>query len=189
MNEWMFSLFFAALLVGYVLVHLRLLRFEEHLQKLAGIRGLDDRLRSLDDRLRQLAESMDKVRLDRVEGQLARLHDDLEDLREATTDVRHAVVQIPQPVLAAPSEAAVVTVAPTAETAGERLIGVVERRLLQLGYREVQILSRLDEARLEQDLEVQVECELGGMPVKGRVRVRNGAVLDVALQTVAQMFP
>lgn len=190
MDALQFSLFFVALLVGYVLVHLRLVRFEEHLQKLSGIRGLDDRLRALDDRLRLLAESMDKLRGDRIEGQLERLHDDLEDLREATADVRHAVVQIPQPVLAAPSDVpAMVAAAAPVESNGERLIGIVERRLLQLGYREVQILSRLEDARLDQDLEVQVECERGSMPVKGRVRVVNGAVRDVAMQTVTQMFP
>jgi len=30
-------------------------QIDEHLQKLAGIRSLDDRLRGLDERLRQLA--------------------------------------------------------------------------------------------------------------------------------------
>ena len=54
MTPLQFTLFFVALLVGYVLVHLRLVRFEEHLQKLAGIRGLDDRLRQLDERLHYL---------------------------------------------------------------------------------------------------------------------------------------
>src|SRR5690349_475803 len=97
MDALQFTLFFVALLVGYVLVHLRLVRFEEHLQKLAGIRGLDDRLRALDDRLAQLGESFEKVRLERVEGQLQRLHEDLEMLREATAEMRHAVVEIPAP--------------------------------------------------------------------------------------------
>ena len=39
------------------------------------------------------------------------------------------------------------------------------------------------------DAELQVECWRGGMPSKGRVLVRNGAVRDVAVQTVTQMFP
>lgn len=186
MDALQFSLFFVALLVGYVLVHLRLLRFEEHLQKLAGIRGLDDRLRQLDDRLQKLGESFDKIRLERVEGQLERLHDDLEDLREATGDVRHAVVQIPAPPatapVAAPREVPV-------ESAAARILALVESRLLQQGYHDVNVLSDLSQADAGRDVELQVECWRGGMPVKGRVLVRNGSVRDVALQTVVQMFP
>lgn len=187
MDPLQFTLFFVALLVGYVLVHLRLVRFEEHLQKLAGIRGLDDRLRQLDERLQKVVESFDRVRLDRVEVQLDRLHDDLEDLREATSEVQHAVVQIPlpSPMPAPVSGAAVETV----ESPNDRLLQLVENRLLQLGYHDIVVLSDLQGADLARDIELQVECWRGGMPVKGRVVVRNGSVRDVALQTVATMFP
>lgn len=185
MDGLQFTLFFVALLVGYVLVHLRLVRFEEHLQKLAGIRGLDDRLRQLDERLLQLAAAFDRVRLDRVEGQLERLHDDLEDLREATGAVQHAVVQIPAvPPVSAPAAAE-----PVAAESTPRLVALVENRLLQLGYHDVVLLSDLEGVDASRDLELQVECWRGGMPVKGRVTVRNGSVRDVALQTVATMFP
>lgn len=188
MGDVQFSLFFVALLVGYVLVHLRLVRFEEHLQKLSSLRGLDDRLRSLDDRLRLLAESFDKVRLDRVEGQLARLHDDLEDLREATSGVQQAVVQIPQPVMQAPP--VVLEPAPKVVTrAADLVLSRVETRLQELGYHAVRVLDDLSGVQLEHDLELRIECERGGMPVKGRVLVQNGTVRDLALQTVVQMFP
>ena len=62
-------------------------------------------------------------------------------------------------------------------------------RLLQLGYVQLRLLTDLREQRLEGDVEVQVECERAHMPFKGRVLVRNGAVRDVALQTVAPTFP
>lgn len=188
MDAMQFGLFFAAILVGYVLVHLRLVRFEEHLQKLAGIRSLDDRLRGLDERLKQLGESFEKVRLDRVEGHLDRLHDDLEDLREATLDVRHAVVHIPQPTIiqaAETSPAATIQL----ESPAMHVRALVETRLLQLGYGNLQILTDLGAVSTEHDLEILVEAERGNMPVKGRVLVRNGAVRDVALQSVVQMFP
>ena len=173
MSTLQFTLFFLALLVGYALVHLRLVRFEEHLQKLAGIRSIDDRLRSLDEHLRQLLQAFEKVQLERVEQRLDRLHEDLEDLREATTDVRSAVVQIPA----------------TLETWSARLRGLVESRLLQLGYGNLRILTELADAPADRDVEVQVECERNHMPCKGRVLVRNGSVRDVAMQPVAQMFP
>ncbi len=183
-----FALFFVALLVGYVLVHVRLARFEEHLQKLAGIRGLDDRLRALDDRLAKLAESFDKIRLDRVESHLDRLHDDLEDLREATGDVQHAVVQIPAPVVQATPEPVVVERSPM-ESPTQRFLALVEKRLLELGYHDIDVLTDLGRLDLDRDVEVVVEAQRGGMPVKGRVQVRNGSVRDVALQSVVTMFP
>lgn len=194
MSDLQFGLFFVALLVGYALVHLRLVRFEEHLQKLAGIRSLDDRLRGLDDRLRLLAEAFDKVRIDRIEQHLDRLHDDLEDLRETTQDVQQAVVQIPAPTIVAASEPApvVVTQAPPAaptESGGARLCALVANRLLQLGYGNLQILTELGDVDFAGDHELIVEAERGQMPVKGRVVVRNGAVRDIALQSVVQMFP
>jgi hypothetical protein len=185
MDATQFALFFVALVVGYVLVHLRLVRFEEHLQKLAGIRNLDDRLLSIDARLQKLADSFDRLRLERIEGQLDRLHEDLEDLREATGEVQHAVVQIPVPPPG--SEAAAASA--FADSPGVRIAALVESRLLQLGYHNLRLLSELGNVRTGEDVEVQVECERNGMPVKGRVVLRNGAVRDVAMQTVATMFP
>jgi hypothetical protein len=180
-----FSLFFVALVVGYVLVHLRLVRFEEHLQKLAGIRSLDDRLRALDDRLAKLAESFDKIHLGRVEAHLERLHDDLEDVREATGAVQHAVVQIPPPP-PAPREP---VVPPPSDSPALRILALVETRLLELGYHDIDVLSDVGRADLDHECEVVVEAWRGGMPVKGRVTVRNGSVRDVALQSVVTMFP
>ncbi|MEZ6037703.1 MAG: hypothetical protein R3F29_09500 [Planctomycetota bacterium] len=188
MDTLQFSLFFVALLVGYVLVHLRLVRFEEHLQKLAGIRGLDDRLRALDDRLHKVSEAFGKVSLERIEQHLERLHYDLEDLREATGEVRHAVVQIPTLVVQQ-GESEVVVPAVRPESQSARLVGLVESRLLQLGYRKLRLLSDLTDADVATEVEVQVECERRGMPVKGRVVLRNGSVHDIVLQPVTQMFP
>lgn len=182
-----FPLFFVALVVGYVLVHLRLVRFEEHLQKLAGIRSLDDRLRALDDRLAKLGESFEKIHLDRIEAHLERLHDDLEDVREATGEVQHAVVQIPAPAPAV-REPVVVESQP-AESPSQRLLSLVETRLLELGYHDIDVLTDLARLDLEREAEIVVEAWRGGMPVKGRVTVRNGSVRDVALQSVVTMFP
>jgi len=183
MDFWQFALFFVALVVGYVLVHLRLVRFEEHLQKLSGIRNLDDRLAQLDERLRLVVESLDRLRLDRIESQLARLHDGLEDVRDATLQSRQTTVEIPS--LPPPSQA----VAERVASPQARIMAVVEARLLDMGYHDIDVLTDLAGADGQRDLEVQVECWRGGMPVKGRLFLRNGTVRDVVLQTVAQMFP
>lgn len=188
MDSLQFALFFAALLVGYVLVHLRMIRFEEHLEKLSGIKGLDDRLRSLDDRVKQMAESTAKVSMERVSVQLERLHEDLEDLREATTEVKQAVVQIPTP--AAREKGGAAERGPVnPESPATRIVALIETRLLQLGYRHIRLIGNLAGAQMADEIEVQVEAERNGMPFKGRVVMRNGSVHDVNVQSVAQAFP
>ncbi|MFT4512103.1 MAG: hypothetical protein ACI89X_004477 [Planctomycetota bacterium] len=190
MSNLQFSLFFAALVVGYVLVHLRMIRFEEHLQKLAGIRAIDDRLRGLDDRVKQLAEKSGKVNLDRVSAQLATLHEDLEDLREATTEVRSAVVQIPTPTMvAAVAEDGSGQSAAHQESPATRIVAMIETRLLQLGYHNIRLLGDLGDVQMADEIEMRVEGERNGMPFKGRVIMRNGSVHDVNVQSVAQAFP
>ena len=61
--------------------------------------------------------------------------------------------------------------------------------LFRSGYSNLRILTDLRGVTFDGDVEVQVECERKGMPQKGRVLLRNGAVRDVALQTAAPMFP
>ncbi|MBM3963021.1 MAG: hypothetical protein FJ306_14135 [Planctomycetes bacterium] len=184
MDPLQFSLFFAALLIGYLLLHVRVARFEQHLEKLVLLRSIDDRLRQLDDRVQLLGQSVERIRVERVEAQLERLHDDLQDLREVTSGIQPAVVQMPTPTLPSATGGDAPAEAPAA-----RIVAAVENRLLQLGYRDVQILSDLQRLDAAVDAELQVECWRGGMPSKGRVLVRNGTVRDVAVQTVTQMFP
>lgn len=187
MSALQFTLFFVALLVGYVLVHLRLVRFEQHLKELASLRSLDERLKSLDDRVRTMSEGPSGQGLGRISTQLERLHDDLEDLREATDRMGEAVVKIPasQPVAAAGLyHEGSVDASPSS-----RIVAVIEARLLQLGYRNLRLLGDLSGAEFSDEVEVQVEAERNGMPVKGRVIARNGSVSDVHIQTVAQSFP
>ena len=182
MDPLQFSLFFAALLIGYLLLHVRVARFEQHLEKLVLLRSVDDRLRQLDDRMQLLGQSVDRIRVERVEAQLERLHDDLQELREVTGNLPPAVIQAAAPVAPPVGDA-------PAEAPAARIVAAIENRLMQLGYRDVQILSDLQRLDPAVDAELQVECWRGGMPSKGRVLVRNGAVRDVAVQTVTQMFP
>lgn len=201
MGSLQFSLFFAALLVGYVLVHLRMIRFEEHLQKLAGIRSLDDRLRTLDDRLKHVADAFEKVSFDRVSTQLERLHTDLQDLQESTVDVRQAIVQLPAVSSVASSGGSAgesqrivdgderVHMIPRNESPATRIVAMIETRLIQLGYRHLRLLGDLGDVQMADEVEVQIEAERNGMPFKGRVLVRNGSVCDVNVQSVAQAFP
>ena len=191
MSNLQFALFFAALLVGYVLVHLRMVRFEAYLQNLAGIRGLDERLRSLDDCVKQLAEKSGRPNFEGIAAQLDRLHEDLEDLREATGEVRSAVVQIPSAAVVAASgmDGSSDGGMAHSKSAATRIVAMIEIRLLQLGYHNIRLLGDLSDVQMADEIEVHVEGERNGMPFKGRVLVRNGSVHDVNMQSVAQAFP
>lgn len=186
-SDWQFSLFFVALLVGYILLHLRVVRFEEYLRELASLKSLNERVASLTTSLAHT----DSKRLERIEELLQRLHEDLEDLREVAQEAGERMVEVvriptpvPMPIPGPAGDEAALRAEP-----GERVRSLVETRLLQLGYTNLRLLTDLTTARLEGDFEVQVECERRNMPAKGRVLLRNGAIRDLALQTVAQTFP
>lgn len=186
METWQFSLFFAALLVGYVLIHLRIVRFEEHLRGLAVLRSIDERIAALPQQL----PTGDKERLHRIESQLQSLRDAIEDLRETGerigASLGEAIVQIPQPPAQVVVDAAAAASSPSP---AERTRALVEGRLLQLGFGNLRLLSDLSSLPLEGDVEVQVEAERRHMPYKGRVLLRNGSVRDVAMQSAATSFP
>ena len=80
-----------ALLVGYVLIHLRMVRFEQYLKEMAGIRTLNQRLETL-------AEALSRVRLDRVEQLLQQLHEDVRAVQRATSAVEETLVRQPPPI-------------------------------------------------------------------------------------------
>jgi hypothetical protein len=172
-----FSLFFAALLIGYVLLHLRLVRFEAHLREIAGLKLLNERLQGV-------SQTLERVRLDRTEEALGLLHDDLVALNDAAARVERLLRQEQEAASPRAGSPEAVAAAPPA-----RLRQIVEDRLLSLGYGNLRILTDLTGATLEDQRELIVECEKGHMPCKGKVVTRNGAIIDVQLQTVARTFP
>jgi len=178
MDVLQFSLFFVALLVGYLLIHVRLVRFERYLQEITGLKLLNDRLKGVSD-------VIERVRIDRIEEGISQLHDDLVALHDAIgrfEDSMHRDLgQVAQPQ---PSPREV-----TGPTAGERIRGAIETRLLALGYGDLKLLADLSNARLDEAYEVRVECLRDRMPHKGTIAVRNGAVVDVRMIAATQTFP
>lgn len=176
MDPLQFSLFFVALVVGYVLVHLRLLKFQEYLKEIAGIKILNERLKGVVD-------GMERVRLDRVEEQLQQLHEDLEGVSKGLARVERAS-------RAGGGGGGSTVIAPGAEpSAADRIRAAVEGRLLAMGFTNLRLLTDLSKANLDEEVEVLLECEKQGMRQKGRVRSRNGAVIGVDIQSVAIGFP
>lgn len=185
MSPLQFTLFFAALLVGYVLLHLRMVRFEVHLRELGQLRSIEEALVALDARVELLSRGGSNDALERLAGKLEQLHLDLQDLQEVTRRSAESFVTIPSspPIRTASGEEGIIAAPAT------RIVAVIESRLLELGYRNIRLLGDLDGVELSDEVEVQVEAQRNGMPVKGRVVTRNGSVSDVHIQTVAQSFP
>jgi hypothetical protein len=178
MTTFQFALFFAALLVGYVLVHVRLVRFEGYLKEIAGLKLLNERLKGV-------TEVIERVRIDRVEEALSQVHDDLVALQSALARFEDTVHRDIGQLAATPAAEA----PREGPTSGERIRAAIETRLLALGYGDLKLLADLTDARLDDTYEIRVECQRDRMPSKGTVIVRNGAVVDVRLQSAAQSFP
>lgn len=176
MSPLQFGLFFAALLIGYVLVHLRLVRFESYLREIAGLRQLNERLQGVSDSLKRVSISTLEDRVDMV-------HAELREIREAALRLERTFSERPVAI-----EAPALTTEPTLSEA-DRVRTVVESRLLALGYGSLHILTDLNTVSLDEGGEVTVECEKAQIAHKGKVVVGNGGVRDVRLQSVTQSFP
>lgn len=173
MNALQFSLFFAALLVAYLLVHVRLVRFETYLREVSALKVVNERLKGVSD-------SMTRVNLEPVEDRLDMIHAELRGLAEMAAKLEHTASRVRE--VSTPEVTA-------SEPAGERIRGVVETRLLALGYRNLRLLTDISAATMSDEIEIVVEAERNQMPCKGRVLTVNGEVRDVYLQSVAQSFP
>lgn len=172
MTNLQFSLFFVALLVGYIMIHLRLARFETHLREISHLKLLNERLKGV-------ADHLEGLRLDRIEEGLSLLHEDLEQVRDATLRVERSNAR---------AYADAGSTAVGAGSPGDRIRSAIESRLLGMGYGNLRILADLSDASLDDELEILVECDKDHMPSKGRVITRNGSIQDVQLQSVAGNF-
>jgi hypothetical protein len=178
MSTLQFSLFFAALLFAYVLVHVRLARFESYLKEIAVLKLLNERLQGV-------SEVIERVRLDRVEEQLGRLHEDLVEIRDGTARLERTLHRDLSQTISVATPAA----GGADGSSGERARAAIETRLLSLGYGELNVISDLSSVRLDEQYEIKVECLRDHMPHKGTVVFKNGSVVDVNLQSAAQSFP
>ncbi len=173
MSPLQFALFFAALLTGYVLVHLRLVRFEGYLREIGGLRLLNERLQGV-------ADSLKRAAVDRLEEKVESVHNELSDIRAVLERMERA-----PGARAVPETGGRVA----AESEQDRVRAAVEARLLALGYSNLNIISDLSGMSLAEPAEITVECEKGKIAHKGKVLLGNGGIRDIRLQNVTQSFP
>jgi hypothetical protein len=175
MDPLQFTLFFVALVVGYILVHLRLVRFEAHLREIAGLRQLNERLQGVSDALQRIS-------LATVEDRLDLACAELNELSQAAARIERALAE-------RRSDPVVVAAPPRAGSAPERVREAVESKLAALGYSNVQILTDLSGVSLDDDAELTVECDKQHIVHKGKVMTGGGGVRDVRLQDITRSFP
>ena len=170
MTTIQFGLFIAAVLIGFGLIYLQLLRFQTHLRDVSALKGVNDRLQGVSDALARMNLTNVEERLELILNQLSQLGGSCKRLERAVEQSRE---------LAAPAAAA----APYPPRA------LVETRLFSLGYRRLRLLTDLSSAKIADEVEVVVECEKNQMTHKGKVVACNGEIRDVSLQSVTQAFP
>ena len=73
MSTLQFGLFFAALLIGYVLVHIRLVRFEKYLREVSALKVVNERLQGVTDVLSRVDLAAVEERLEMIHGRLGEL--------------------------------------------------------------------------------------------------------------------
>lgn len=177
MSTLQFTLFFAGLLIGYVLVHLRLMKFEAYLKEISVLKLLNERLSGV-------AEAMDRIKVDNLEEGLQLLHEDAKELAANAVRIERSLSG-----LGGQGDEGNRTLTSSGQSAAEKVCAVVEERLFQLGYQKPRILTDLRHLHIEDEMEVLVECERQMMPYKGKIKTKNGAILDVDVHSVVSMFP
>lgn len=173
MTTLQFGLLLAALLIGYALIHIRLMRFENHLRDLAALKVVNERLQGVSDVL-------SRVELSSVEERLEQMLEQLAQLARIGARLEQALQRSREQALPA---------ATGAESPAEKIRALVESRLLSLGYHRLRLLSDLSSVTMADEVEVIVECEKNQMTHKGKVVTCNGEIRDVSLQSVTQVFP
>ncbi|MEQ8764044.1 MAG: hypothetical protein RL885_08960 [Planctomycetota bacterium] len=140
-------------------------RIETSLKEMPEIRTLSEKISNLDYVLRQIDFSEAETHLAELKAIAARVEIALAD--------------------AGPRYEAV---APVVTSGSERLVDLVERKLYNLGYESVVIVSNLQDLEKE-PWEIHVEATRRGGAFKGYLKIQNGSVQEVRLLPALEMFP
>jgi hypothetical protein len=173
---WLLAAILVACIVGAIAMWMLV-------QRAGGIERLRARLDVLDNvhaALAKMLASRDDLDLRRLEHVLIELRDGQRRLEDAL--LRAVATRRTPELLAGPT---------SPPGTGAELAERVENRLLALGYERIAIVTGaadLDEIARAGG-EVLVEARRDGVPCKGKLTVRGGALTEVSLQPAFATFP
>ncbi len=171
----------AAAVAVWILV-VRMKRLEAQLARRGSVEDLSAALT-------KAFEGRDALDLRRVEHVLL----DIRDGQKRVEDRLIAVVESRERAALAGDDGsrALVPALGSGPSAGRALADRIVTRLIALGYERVQLVTPSSElAALESEGgDVVVEARRDGSPCKGKVRVANGIIADVQIQSAYSTFP
>ena len=172
-NELQFVLIVVVLVILVVILYSRLGRFERYLKRLEGIPLLEDRLHGL-------AES-----LDHLEGSngTARVEQQLSEVQALLVQIRDALDSSAQ----GSREAGVLTHMPI--PGDWSIADLAERKLYNLGYQEVSIITDLSDVNPNEPIRVVVEAKKDGAIYKGHMTIHGSSMVEMDLQPSFTSFP
>jgi hypothetical protein len=152
------------------------------LQRLRELGRLGERLAALDE----IKSSLQQLASDRGDLDLRRIEHVLIEQRDGQRRLEDAILRATQGPRAAQA-------APAASESATGLSDRIVQRVLAHGYEQVHVVPTLEDLgelfRAGGAHEVLVEARKAGVLCKGRVLVRDGAVVDVELKPAYTMFP
>lgn len=180
-----FVLLSVAVVICYILIHLRLARLDVHLRDLEGLNGIDDRLASIDEQLSGLEQTADKATQVRMWERLKRLNRELVDLREVTEQIRNQTNGLPEMRVIHEKYTKLPRALDPSQPAASQVIKLIELRLAELGYSKVDITGDLSNAGLSDEIQVNVRATHSGEPCIGYVVMRGSEMEELEMRRVA----
>ena len=153
------SLAIVAFLICFILIYLKTNRVENLLTGIRALKTLNAEMRALNERLSKPG-SQD-------------LEDHLSAIQEMVQKIEgHLTLLIKM----------------NSKGKEENLRDLIERRLYNMGYERVAVVSNLEEVD-EEPFRIQVEAERKGILSKGFVVLQNNSIIEAKLHPITTVFP
>lgn len=153
------SLAVLSFLICFILIYLKTNRIENHLMGIRALNTLNAEMRALNAKLSEPDNQM-------VEDHL--------------TAIQETVLKIEEHIA--------LLIKMSCKGKEESLRDLIERRLYNMGYERVVIVSSLEDID-EEPFRVQVEAERKGILSKGFVVIQNNSIIEAKLNPITAVFP
>lgn len=144
------------------------------------------------DRLEEIQKAITKTQEDAGALDLKRIEHALIDIRDGQKRVEDRTLAVLEAAQGGPRTPG--ALATTGAISGSALADRIVTRLLALGYERIQLvtplakIAELAEGKASEG-EVSIEARRDGAACKGRIFVKQGAIVDVQIQSAYSVFP